>query len=110
MAGLWLIASRRTSIAMLLAYAGGNPAAAAPSKLRPPAEVDGSEAGVVRALEQRYRQDFIAGRAGKNLYDALHAAVCDAGVPGAEEEFKRPLFTAPQRAIAAQGSGASKIG
>jgi hypothetical protein len=50
MAGLWLIArlgraSRRTSIAMLLAYAGGNPAAAAPSKLRPQAEVDGSEAG-----------------------------------------------------------------
>jgi hypothetical protein len=43
---------------------------------------------VFDTLEQRYRQDFIAGRAGKNLYDALHAAVCDADVPGAEEEFK----------------------
>jgi hypothetical protein len=43
---------------------------------------------VFDTLEQRYRQDFIAGRAGTNLYDALHAAVCDADVPGAEEEFK----------------------
>jgi hypothetical protein len=39
-------------------------------------------------LEQRFKQDFAADRAGKNLYDALHAAVRDADVPGLEKEFE----------------------
>ena len=40
-------------------------------------------------LEQRFGQDFAAERTGKNLYDVLHAAICDSDVPGLEEEFKR---------------------
>jgi hypothetical protein len=77
---------------------------------------------VFDTLEQRYRQDFIAGRAGKNLYDALHAAVCDADVPGAEEEFKdrflrllkgrspRKVQAAKQDRIAAADRGPSSRG
>ena len=48
-------------------------------------------------LEQRHAQDFASGRPGKNLYDALHSAVQDAGVPGVIEEFEKrfsPLLDA----------------
>jgi hypothetical protein len=40
-------------------------------------------------LEQRFGKDFAAERTGKNLYDVVRAAVCDADVPGLEKEFKR---------------------
>jgi hypothetical protein len=48
-------------------------------------------------LEQQFRQDFAAERTGKNLYDVLHAAVCDADVPGLEKEFKRRFLPLLER-------------
>jgi len=43
---------------------------------------------VFDTLEERYAHDLGTGRAGKILYDSLHSAVRDAGVPGAAEEFE----------------------
>src|SRR5436190_886938 len=67
-------------------------------------------------LEQRFGQDFAAERTGKNLYDVLHAAICDSDVPGLEEEFKRrflpllegraplPEIESSKRPVAGDGS------
>jgi hypothetical protein len=44
---------------------------------------------VFESLEQRFGQDFGNGRAGKHLYETLHAAVADADVPDALTEFER---------------------
>jgi hypothetical protein len=72
---------------------------------------------VFESLEQRFGQDFGNGRAGKHLYETLHAAVADADVPDALTEFERrflplvdgrrlPQQTEPQSAEAGDGETA----